>query len=330
MTKEGFRFQQEGPYRWVTNDLRALFLVGPKTGHSWHPDSKAESEAFIAKALESADTVPSRVRFVTYTTRFNRSHWLTVEGLEETYQRAEVDAVRKEDGKTYTVTTTNVSRIAFDGAGGDFTIDGQTLKAGAKPAFEKTGARGAWPLLRRRACARCTGCKARWTMRSWTPSCASGRRARRGSRSRTAGRRRRSRSSAGTSRSGCAATSRVKDDRDVTARDIADYNLILFGDPGSNSVIARVVGQLPIRWTSSEIAIGARKFGAAEHIPVVIYPNPLNPARYVVINSGHTFGEEDFRGTNAWLYPRLGDYSVLTPEGEIVTSGFFDENWRLR
>ena len=36
LTKEGFRFQQEGPYRWVTNDLRALFLVGPKTGHSWH------------------------------------------------------------------------------------------------------------------------------------------------------------------------------------------------------------------------------------------------------------------------------------------------------
>jgi hypothetical protein len=45
---------------------------------------------------------------------------------------------------------------------------------------------------------------------------------------------------------------------------------------------------------------------------VIVYPNPLNPRRYVVINSGHTFGEDDFRGTNAWLYPRLGDYSVLT------------------
>ena len=34
--KEGFRFTQETPYRWTTTDLRALFLVGPKTGHSWH------------------------------------------------------------------------------------------------------------------------------------------------------------------------------------------------------------------------------------------------------------------------------------------------------
>ena len=238
--------------------------------------------------------------------------------------------MRKEDGKTYTVTTTNVSRIAFDGAGGDFTIDGQTLKAGTKPAFEKT--RGTWSVaaaspsgLRKVhglqgpvddafmdafLCVRPTGTPWQpitngwakktlevfsWNFAKWLRG-----------------------------------DVRVKDDRDVTARDIADYNLILFGDPGSNSVMARVVGQLPIRWTSAEIAIGARKFGAAEHIPVVIYPNPLNPARYVVINSGHTFGEEDFRGTNAWLYPRLGDYAVLTPEGEIVTSGFFDENWRLR
>jgi hypothetical protein len=52
--------------------------------------------------------------------------------------------------------------------------------------------------------------------------------------------------------------------------------------------------------------------------------------RYVVLNSGHTFGEADFRGTNAWLYPRLGDYSVLTATGDVALSGFFDESWQLR
>jgi hypothetical protein len=49
-----------------------------------------------------------------------------------------------------------------------------------------------------------------------------------------------------------------------------------------------------------------------------------------VINSGHTFGDEDFRGTNAWLYPRIGDYAVLTTKGDIVMSGFFNEDWRLK
>ena len=61
-----------------------------------------------------------------------------------------------------------------------------------------------------------------------------------------------------------------------------------------------------------------------------IHPNPLNPKRYVVLNSGHTFGDADFRGTNAWLYPRLGDYSVLTATGDVAVSGFFDEQWRLK
>jgi len=44
LTKEGFHFTQETPYRWMTKDLPAvLFLMGPKTGHAWHPDSKKES-----------------------------------------------------------------------------------------------------------------------------------------------------------------------------------------------------------------------------------------------------------------------------------------------
>ena len=126
----------------MTSDLRALFLVGPKTGHAWHPDSKAESNAFIANALRSADTPPSHLRFVTYTTRFNRAHWLTVDSLEETYKRAEVDA-RRDDGTQYIVSTKNIDRITFEGSAGTFTIDGQTLKGAANPSFEKNGGRWA-------------------------------------------------------------------------------------------------------------------------------------------------------------------------------------------
>ena len=102
-TQEGFRFTQETPYRWTTRDLRALFLIGPKTGHSWHPESKAASEAFIRRALLDADKVPNRLRCVTFTTRFNECHWLAIGGLDEHYVRAEVDAERTNDLKSYTV-----------------------------------------------------------------------------------------------------------------------------------------------------------------------------------------------------------------------------------
>jgi hypothetical protein len=141
----------------------------------------------------------------------------------------------------------------------------------------------------------------------------------------------------------------IKDDRDVTPEDLATCNLILFGDPASNSLIAQVLPRLPLTWTKEELALaGQPAVKANEHVPVLIYPSPLNPARYVVLNSGHTFHAEDFRGTNALLYPRLGDYAVLRTvpnakpanEGQsparpgelldvaIVHSGLFDEYWQ--
>ncbi len=330
LVKEGFRFEADGPYRWITKDLRALFLVGPKTGHSWHSESKAESSAFIRNALATADEVPSHVRFVTYTTRFNKAHWVTVEGLDETYSRAEVDAVRSADGRRYTVTTRNVSRIRLDVPAATFSIDGQTLGASRRPSFERRD--GRWTVasgpvrglgkvhglqgpvddafMDAFLCVRPTGTAWNSAAHQWGAKALE--------------------TFSVDFAKWLRGDVRVKEDRAVSESDIASYNLILFGDPGSNSVIAKVIDKLPIRWSKDAIAIGERTFDATAHIPVFIYPNPLNSKRYLVVNSGHTFGEADFRGTNAWLYPRLGDYSVLRATGDVVISGFFDESWRLK
>ena len=125
-----------------------------------------------------------------------------------------------------------------------------------------------------------------------------------------------------------------KDDVELTAEGIAGGHLVLFGDPSSTSVLAQVAGKLPIRWTDQKIVVGHKSYPAESHLLAMIYPNPLNPERYVVINSGHTFHEEQFRGTNAFLFPRLGDYAVLRfgpgeAELEVVEAGFFDEEWGL-
>jgi len=122
---------------------------------------------------------------------------------------------------------------------------------------------------------------------------------------------------------------RVKDDKDVTTSDIANNNLILFGDPWSNQMIAKVVQKLPIQWTREKITLAGRTVDAASHAPVLIFPNPLNPGRYVVINSGHTFSEDDWRSTNANLYPHLGDYALISiKDSSVVHSGFFDDHWQ--
>jgi hypothetical protein len=130
---------------------------------------------------------------------------------------------------------------------------------------------------------------------------------------------------------------RMKDDAAVSNDDIASSNLILFGDPASNRILAQIADKLPIRWTQDAVIVGRKSFSAADHVLVMIYPNPVNPQRYIVLNSGHTFGEKEFRGTNALLFPRLGDYAVIkltkSPAGavteEVVLAGLFDEQWML-
>jgi hypothetical protein len=330
--REGFHLTKESPYKWTTNDLRILFLVGPDTGHAWHKDSKAESEVFIRKALdETAGKVPNHVRFVTYSTKYNHAHFVTVELLEESYKRADVDAKRTDDLKQYTVTTKNVARVRFDGPAASFTIDGQTLKAGVNAVFQKTN--GKWAVATGRPAglhkvhgqqgpiedAFTEGFLAvRGTGQPWNESV----------QSYTSQRFDSFKSDFAKWMRG---DIRVKDDKSVTAGDIANYNLILFGDPGSNVLIAKVIGGLPIQWTKNEITVGAQKFPTADHALVLIYPNPLNPQKYVVLNTGQTFSANRITsGTESIFFPRLGDYAVLTTGGATKTAGYFDEAWKLK
>ena len=64
-------------------------------------------------------------------------------------------------------------------------------------------------------------------------------------------------------------------------------------------------------------------------MPALIYPNPLNPDRYVVLNSGFTFADAA-PTSNALQIPELPDYAVFDLETlRVADAGFFDEEWRL-
>jgi hypothetical protein len=129
---------------------------------------------------------------------------------------------------------------------------------------------------------------------------------------------------------------RVKDDADVTEADIAESNLVLFGDPSSNKVLARLADKLPVRWTPKDVTLGQRKFAPEHHVPVLVYPNPLRSDHYVVLNSGFTYREYDYLN-NARQTPKLPDYAVIDVDvpatsrfpGGVAAAGFFGEDWRL-
>src|SRR4029434_941982 len=58
---------------------------------------------------------------------------------------------------------------------------------------------------------------------------------------------------------------RVKNDNEITAEDIAQTNLVLWGDPGSNRLLAKILPNLPLKWTQDELALGIQSVNASDH-----------------------------------------------------------------
>jgi len=329
-------------------------LIGPGTGHRFHPESFKQFMAFHNEHSRKGRRIyPGRtdIRFVTWTVKYNVCEWLTVEEMEEQYRPAVVQATRGPDG-TLRIRTRNVAalQLARDVADG-VEIDGvkhrlATAAGGLLPGvyYQKNGKD--WNVLdydtsrtfqknldlnKRRdlqgpiddafmqpfVCVQGSGTPwsksqadwARWTLLRF------GREFDKWLRGRI----------------------RVVKDTEVDDAMIAANNLVLWGDPGSNSVMARVIKRLPVEWTPSAMRVSGKSYDPDSHGLSMIYPNPLNPRRYVVINSGHTFHEPDFKNSNSWLFPRLGDIAVQsfskTASGgydeTISWAGFFDSHWQL-
>ena len=132
----------------------------------------------------------------------------------------------------------------------------------------------------------------------------------------------------------------VKGDAEVTPQDIDHYNLILYGGPRSNALVARINDLLPIRFEGSAIVVGEERFRGEDVGVKMIYPNPLNPDRYVVINAGITWkGTEHIDKLDRFVYllqPHLPlpDYVIFDEKtfvggGEMLAAGFFDNKWEL-
>jgi pimeloyl-ACP methyl ester carboxylesterase len=329
-------------------------VFGKNIGHAYTPAAMAQiNEMLDAIAVKGRDEWPREVRFTTWTLRYNRMRWVVVDGLEKHWDRARVDA-SIEGEHTIQAKTSNVSAVSFDfGVGARMlnpaskvtvVLDGQTLTAAGpltdgswNAHFRKSA--GKWAVaaddtstVRKRhdlqgpiddaffdsfLMVSPTGAPMNETVGNWTKS--------------------EEAHAIKMWRTQMRGDAPVKNDTDVTDADIAASNLVLWGDPQSNKVLARIADKLPIHWTADSVTLGARKFAAATNAPVLIYPNPLNPKKYVVINSGMTMREYS-ESNNALQVAYLPDYAVVdltTPPdprwpGKIAAAGFFDEQWQLQ
>jgi predicted esterase len=347
--------------RTVEDRLKPLgismtLLVAPGLGHQFPPEWQKKAEAEYAKYVaQGRPEYPRRVRFVTYTLRYPGTDWVQILGLDQHYRQARVDAEQADSG--FTLRTENVRAVSLrlpPGAARQALtadVDGQRVEARPYQAangelhlyLERREGRWAGVLPERlatdraRAPQKVSGLQGpiddafmapflcvRGTGKPWHEAT-----------------RRYAEANLERFRAEWSQFLRgelpVKDDVDVGPEDLAGRHLVLFGDPASNSLIEQVLPGLPLRWTKERLSLGGADYDAAGHVPVLIYPSPLAADCYVVLNSGHTFHAADFRGNNALLYPRLGDFAVLKLAAgkddplaaEVLQAGLFDDHWRL-
>jgi hypothetical protein len=298
-------------------------IIGPKTGHKYEPGAKAEVAGRVGALMDRGRQPQARVRFATYTTRYNHSHWVLIHELKQHWERAEVDAQLVPGG--ISATTKNIGRVEFyfGPARAPFPV-GQPVKVTLDGrAFDAPGPRsdGSWnwvspgadaevykrPGLQgpiddafgsRFVMVRPAGNAPAWVKSEFDRAVREWRAIFRGD-------------------------ALLVDEAAVTPELMKSANLVLWGTPQSSKLIAQFPA--PISWPT-----------AKDQMLIAIYPNPAAPKRYLVLNSAVTF-REDQSYTNALQTPKLPDWAVIDtttpPDGEkpgrIVDAGFFGEDWRL-
>ncbi|MBI3854254.1 MAG: prolyl oligopeptidase family serine peptidase, partial [Planctomycetes bacterium] len=109
--------------------LDLIHVIGPKTEHKYEPEAKKEVARLVDEfATKGRNPDPNRIRFTTWTLRYNEMKWLTVEGLEKHWERATVDI--EKDGGNVRATTKNVSALRVSAPWKQVIIDGQSVGSG--------------------------------------------------------------------------------------------------------------------------------------------------------------------------------------------------------
>ena len=337
----------------AAEDLSFKYVIGKGMGHRYDAPSKQEIGVFIGTAMvKGRDPVPAEIRFVTHSLRYNEMKWIRVDAMGEHWEPARVEAVIIAANQIQ-VATTNVTRLTLMFPAGQSRL-GQTVKVlidGTTLTGPSVASDGSWSLSLERIgtkwrAARTaasgiakrhglqgpiddafydsflfvapSGVAANPKLKTWADS--------------------EMKHAVEHWRRHFRGDARVKLDRDVTEADLRDNNVVVWGDPSSNLLLKRIAPKLPIGWSTNSIRVGSLgSYSAHSHAVVGIYPNPLSPARYVVLNSGFTFREYDYLN-NARQTPKLPDWAVIDISKpvtsrfprQVVNAGFFDEKWQLK
>lgn len=137
---------------------------------------------------------------------------------------------------------------------------------------------------------------------------------------------------------------RIKKDIEVTDDDIKNSNLVLIGNFASNKILKQINNRIPLCINATDIKIGKEQVKGENLGFYMIYPNPLNPKKYVAIigynkeiSLGYSdVGNSQYESTSSISVQDISgygfyDYKVWSNSGHYYstqTKGFFDNNWK--
>lgn len=75
----------------------------------------------------------------------------------------------------------------------------------------------------------------------------------------------------------------IKKDSEVSDNDIATSHLVLLGSPKSNRVFERLANRIPLTVAPTAVKIRDTEVAGESLCYYMVYPNPLNPSRYVAV-----------------------------------------------
>lgn len=124
----------------------------------------------------------------------------------------------------------------------------------------------------------------------------------------------------------------IKPDWDVTPEEILTHNLILIGNATSNDLIAKINNYLPVHFEPGGIKSGRRFVSGKDLGIIVVYPNPLNPEKYVVILGGQspeTIRKAVENRRYAPDYVIFDDSTDFGKSDTVLDWGYFNNSWHF-
>lgn len=333
--------------------IKFPYVIGEQMGHKINPESAQQMESILDQwSSEPREQPRQEIDFVTYSLRYSEADWMRVTGLEEHWMPSRIRG-RITDERSIDLSTQGITRFEVDFRdsawplkpyrvsvridGEQFSIDDWDESPGIQCEFQKVN--GTWSVvdqidssLRKRPglqgpiddafCSRFVfvapsrpakhGVVQRWIDKEFQYAKKRWSRLMRGE-------------------------VQVVADTEVTPEHLQNCHLVCFGDFSSNQYLRGIANQLPVTWTREKLSLGSSEFNPSTHAAAFCFPNPRNPNRYVVVNSGMTFREFS-NVSNSRQIPMLADWSILDVRqpsdgifaAKVVADGFFDEQWRVK